>query len=318
MGDGKTKVSIIIPHYNEKECLEKLFPDLARQTCMDFEVIIIDDCSPDEDAIPFIRKLIEDKPYMRLVQNESNLRFVRTCNKGIKLTEGEYICLLNQDTRLERNFVERNIQILDADPSIGGLTCTVIDQHGKNWFSGGFYRKGYPINLKDDFQGVRSADFIAGTAAFYRRDVFDQAGLFDESYIMYHEDVEFGLRVKQHTSYRLCSFSDKLVTHILVPSFPKKDLWYIGSRNSILLSRKYAPRYLPMAAAQIMFYAVAVNIIRACLDMVKGKFPLSARWMSFAFAGLRGMVEGATAKQSGPSYSFGKTDSYKYNRTASR
>jgi len=295
MCDKKIKVSIIIPHYNQKECLQRLFPTIFDQTFKDFEVILIDDCSPDETTITFVRDFIKDKPNMHLVQNEINLRFVKTCNKGITLAKGEYICLLNQDTEIKNNFIQRNVEILDSDPTIGGLTCVVVDQFGQNWFSGGRIRNMFPHNLKDDFQGVRSVDFVAGTASFYRKDVFDKVGLFDENYIMYHEDVEFGLRITHQTDYRLCTFSDKLVTHILVPSLPRSDVYYHSSKNLVLLSRKYAPQYLPRLIIHIIVYFIANNLIRASLHMLTLKTSLASRRMGFAVASLRGTIDGIMA-----------------------
>ena len=50
MGNGKIKVTIIIPHYNQKECLKVLLPSIANQTFTDYEVIIIDDFTPDRSA----------------------------------------------------------------------------------------------------------------------------------------------------------------------------------------------------------------------------------------------------------------------------
>lgn len=297
MSEKKLKVSIIIPHYNQKDCLQGLFPNLVDQTYKDFEVILIDDCTPDEATITFVRDFIKDKPNMHLVQNTVNMRFVKTCNKGIKLAKGEYLCFLNQDTEIKDNFIQRNVEILDSDATIGGLTCIVVDRSGQIWFSGGRYSDGFPINLKDDFEGVRPVDFIAGTAAFYRREVFDKIGLFDENYIMYHEDVEYGFRVKQLTDYRLCTFSDKLVTHLILPSLTGANIVYYDNRNLILLSRKYAPQYLHKLIGHIIWQAAA-RLIGAFLNILTLK-PLAApslkvRW---AYAGLQGAYSGIMTRQ---------------------
>jgi len=154
------RVTIMVPHYNHKECLQRHLPAVDNQTFRDLEVIIIDDRTPDQAAISFIWDLIKDRPNMHLVQNMENLRFVKTCSKGISMAKGEYICLLNQDTEIKSTFVEKNVTIMDSDAGVGALSCLVLDQHGHNWFSGGEYRRGFPINLTDDFLGVRSVDFL--------------------------------------------------------------------------------------------------------------------------------------------------------------
>jgi GT2 family glycosyltransferase len=120
-----------------------------------------------------------------------------------------------------------------------------VDKDGKNWFTGGMFEKGLSVNLQDDFQGIRMVDWVAGTACFYRREVFDKMGLFDEDFLMYHEDVEFGLRMKAKTNYKSCMFAERLVVHYLVPSIPRGDFYYYIMRNHIMLAKRYGKRYIP-------------------------------------------------------------------------
>ena len=296
MSGKAPKVTIIIPHYNQKKCLQRLLPSVDDQTLKDFEVIIVDDRSPDESAVLFIQDFVKDRPYMHLVQNLENMRFIRTCNKGISLAKGEYICLLNQDTEIKNTFVEKNVMIMDSDASIGALSCVITDQHGRNWFSGGRYRRGSPLNLTDDFEGIRPADYVAGTAAFYRSDVFHKIGLFDANLVMYHEDVEFGLRMRRRTEYRLCTFPEKLVTHFLVPSMPRSDLCYYLNRNLVLLSKKYACKFLPVVLLRIVVREVAARLILAPLAILALRPSLSSRWVRFAAASLQGMANGIMDK----------------------
>jgi hypothetical protein len=254
------KVSIIIPHYNKVEYLKRLLPGVANQTFQDYEVIIIDDFTQDRSAPEYIRSLIKDYSKVRLVENTENMRFIKTVNKGIELAKGDYVCLLNQDTEVKNNFVQRNVEIMDADPSIGALSCIVVDKDGKNWFSGGRFKSGAIVNLVDDFEGIRTVDFVAGTACFYRKEVFNKIGLFDENFIMYHEDVEFGLRMKSKTNYRTCMFADKLVIHYVVPSIPRGDFFYYLNRNHIMLLRRHGKRYIPKI--------VLLNTLRQIANLV--------------------------------------------------
>jgi len=267
------KVSIIIPHYNQVEYLKRLLPGVANQTFQDFEVIIIDDFTPDRSAPGQIEEMVKGYPKMRLVENTGNMGFVRTCNRGIELAKGDYVCLLNQDTEVKSNFVQRNVEIMDADPAMGGLCCIVVDRDGKNWFSGGRFKNGYPVNLVDDFEGIRTVDFVAGTACFYRKEVFNEIGLFDEDYFMYHEDVEFGLRMKAKTSYRACMFAEKLVVHYVVLSIPRGNFYYYANRNLIMLLRRYGKKYIPKTLllyslrqiANLLFVSVTKRDVKSLL-----------------------------------------------------
>jgi GT2 family glycosyltransferase len=293
------RVTVIVPHYNQKECLKTLLPSIASQTFKDYEAIVIDDCTPDRSAVEYIKDFAKDHQKVHLVENAENMRFVRTVNKGIKLATGEYICLLNSDTEVKENFIERNVEILDANAAIGALSCVVVDHYGQNWFCGGRYNHGAPFNLTDDFEEVRSVDFVAGTAAFYRREVFDSIGLFDENYGMYHEDVEFGLRLHAQTNYRACMFPDKLVTHFVVPSIPSSDKVYYGTRNAFLLARRYAFRHLPRLLACVVVFGVCKPLVTSIAALLTAK-PFSS-WRSatsHAVATTKGMLHGLTARQS--------------------
>jgi GT2 family glycosyltransferase len=94
---------------------------------------------------------------------------------------------------------------------------------------------------------------VAGTACFYRKEVFDKIGFFDEQFIMYHEDVEFGLRMKAKTDYKACMFAEKLVTHYVVPSIPQGDFYYYANKNHMILVRRYSRRYIPK---ELLFLSV--------------------------------------------------------------
>jgi len=282
---NRVKVSVIIPNYNGREYLEKLLPSIADQTFNDYEVIILDDCSPDRSAVEYIKDFIRNRQNMRLVENEKNLGFAKNCNRGFALASGNYICLLTNDTVVASNFLERNVAVMEADSSIGVLSCMIVDEHGHNWSSGGIFRAGIPVNLRDDFTGVRCVDYAAGTAPFYRREVFAKVGYLNESFYMYHEDVEFCLRVRKKTDYKVCVFHEKLVTHYWCVNPDKENTrLYWGHRNHMLLMRKYAPRYLPKVA----FLTLTNSIILLASYVLKG----NRRSLSIAIPKIRGTIAG--------------------------
>jgi len=298
---GRSKVSIIIPNYNGKEYLKRLLPSIANQTFDDYEVIIIDDFSPDRSVLEYIKTFIKDHKNMRLIENGENMGFVKTCNKGFRLADGDYICLLTNDTEVKSNFVERNVEIMDADSSIGVLSCVIVDQRGNNWFSGGSFKAGLRVNLRDDFQGVRSIDWVAGTACFYRRGVFDKVGLLSEAFFMYHEDIDFCLRVRNETDYKVCMFPEKLVTHYVwslepgPPDLAKEDrLYYYLHRNHILLLKRYCPKYIP----KILLYNLREIII--LLIVPRSKLRPRAFLLSIprVIPIIRGTLDGLIKRQS--------------------
>jgi len=285
------KVSVVIPNYNRKRDLERLLPSIASQTFDDYEVIIIDDSSPDKSAVQYIKDFITNHKNMCLVENTQNIGFVKTCNKGIRLANSEYICILTNDTDVTKDFVARNAAIMDADNSIGVLSSIIVDKEGKNWFSGGSLKGWIPVPLRDDFQGVRQVDYVAGTACFYRKDVFDKIGLLDESLVMYHEDVEFCLRVKHETNYRSCMFGEKLVTHYVEStSLVHRRVYYYLHRNHMLLLKKYSPKSIPRV---LLYYMREIgNYLFVSLSKLRPSYLLLVPYV------IKGILDGLIRKQS--------------------
>jgi GT2 family glycosyltransferase len=295
-----TRVTVIIPNYNGKGHLERLLPSIADQTWRDYEVVVIDDFSPDMAAVEHIKMFVKDHKNMRLVQNEANLGFVRNCNKGFRLATSDYLCILTNDTKVERNFIERNVQILDADNSIGILSCIIVDQHGDTWFSGGLFRAGVRTNLQDDFEGIRAVDWVAGTACFYRREVLDRVGLLDESLVMYHEDIDLCLRVKSQTHYRACMFSEKLVTHYLenldhIPTAKQERQFYYLHRNHILLLKRYSRRHIPKVLV-LDIKELAVLLGAAVVAVLRPRPTPPSRLIRLAILTMRGIWDGLAQK----------------------
>ena len=139
-------------------------------------------------------------------------------------------------------------------------------------------------------------DWVAGTAPFYRREVFDMAGYLDEHFVMYHEDIEFGLRLRNKTGYKLCVFADKLVRHYLQSAQPvprKLDrMYYYGHRNHILLLRKHCPRYVPKILAR-QGWEVAGWLLVPILTLRPRAFLFSLR---ITVPSTAGMVAGLVAR----------------------
>ncbi len=244
-------VSVIIPNYNGVEFLPALLESLRQQTSRDFEIIIVDDCSPCERTGQLLRELsARNEPQITVMRNERNLGYARTCNRGIASANSRYICLLNNDTVVTERFIERNAAFLEEHPEFGVVSSTIVDQTGRTWFSGGRFQNGVIENLQDDFSGIREVDWVAGTAPFIRREVFERTGLLNETFGMYHEDVEFCARVRARTPFRIGMFSDKLVTHHLDRSeFAEVEakgsrLLYYRPRNHILLAKMHAPGFV--------------------------------------------------------------------------
>lgn len=100
-----TMVDIIIPVYNGYDYLASLFTSL-RRTDMPYRLLIINDCSPDERVGQFLEKYVSEHSEAVLLQNETNLGFVRSVNRGLEMAE-HHVVLLNTDVEVPPYWLER-------------------------------------------------------------------------------------------------------------------------------------------------------------------------------------------------------------------
>ena len=96
------KVTFIVPCYNLAHVLPECVNSILSQSFSDFEVLIMDDCSPDNT--PEVARSFSDAR-VRHVRNEKNQRHLANYNKGIKLAKGEYVWLISADDRLRKPYV---------------------------------------------------------------------------------------------------------------------------------------------------------------------------------------------------------------------
>lgn len=123
---GKTGlISVIIPHYNCLEYLDKCLKSVLRQTYNFIEIIIVDDCSEDEDSLnSLIKKNNDQKIFpIKLFRNKINKGAPATRNKGFKESSGEFLFFLDADTYLEPNAFEDMINVLHNNPDCSYAYC---------------------------------------------------------------------------------------------------------------------------------------------------------------------------------------------------
>jgi GT2 family glycosyltransferase len=209
------KVSVVIVDYGKgllRDCLDSL----AVQTFRDFETIIVNN-------------------------NLINRGFAGGCNEGIRKANGEYIALLNNDARAERRWLEWLVKAADMFPKAGMFSSMVIRPDGKCESCGCYV---YPDGNGMCFArtGTRFLPsmgaqwFPSGCAALYRRSMFDQIGLFDESFFMYNEDTELGIRANR-AGWEYIFVPMAIVTHQGSRNTLKK-LYYV-ERNRIKIMMKH-------------------------------------------------------------------------------
>lgn len=101
------KCDVIIPIYNAYNCLKPCIDSVLKYTDMtNNRLILINDKSTDENVLPLLKKYADGKKVI-LLENEENLGFVGTVNKGMKYSSENDVLLLNSDTEVTENWLEK-------------------------------------------------------------------------------------------------------------------------------------------------------------------------------------------------------------------
>lgn len=181
------KLSIITINYNNLSGLRKTVESVFAQTCRDFEYIIIDGASTDgsKEYLDSIKvNNVADKAntdnklqitnYKLQIISEPDTGIYNAMNKGIRVSHGDYLLMLNSgDYLVDSYVVEHILPELDGTDIIQGNTiCT---QNGKTFINKGYGKS--DINYIDVQKG-----YFLHQASFCRRTLFEQYGYFDESY----------------------------------------------------------------------------------------------------------------------------------------
>ncbi len=208
-------VAVIIPNYNGQRWLPQLLDSLAVQAERRFQVVVVDDASTD-DSVAYLQTC---RPGVAVIQNDRNLGFAASCNRGIKAVETPYVALLNNDTRVAPAWLSEGLAPFD-EPDVGSVASLtllaepphLIDTAGDLYSVAGGAVKRNHLLPASTAEGLTPDCFAAsGVSAFYRREVLIKVGGLDERFESYYEDVDLGFRLAW-AGYR-CVFAVRSVCY---------------------------------------------------------------------------------------------------------
>ena len=190
------KVSVVIPAYNAMDYLPETLANVLQQTLEDFEVLLVNDGSSDSIETWFSHT-VNDARVKLFPQANKGLSGAR--NAGIQQAQGDYIAFLDADDLWEPDKLQKQVQVLDEDPTVGLVYTWVayIDRQGK--LTGRI--------RKNEAEGMVWPTLIqhniveCGSVALVRRVCFEKVGLFDES-LRSLEDLDMWLRLAEHYAFR--------------------------------------------------------------------------------------------------------------------
>lgn len=123
-------VSVVVASYNHARFLQRRMESLINQTYPQLEILVIDDCSPDNSVE--VLQAFARHPRVKLILRERNGGWVTVSNQGIEMSRGEFILFANCDDDCEPGMIDRLVHALQAHPSAGLAFCRslMVDEHG--------------------------------------------------------------------------------------------------------------------------------------------------------------------------------------------
>ncbi len=200
-------ISVIIPIYGKIDytlrCLTSISANPPKNA---FEVIVVDDCSPDNSA-----EVLAQVKGIRLVSNTKNQGFIRSCNIGANVALGEYLYFLNNDTEVTSGWMDELLRTFHEFPGTGLAGSKLIYPDGRLQEAGGIiWKDGSAWNfgrmqdpLLPVYNYAREVDYCSGASIMVPKFLFEKLGGFDEYYLpAYCEDSDLALKIRDN-GYRV-------------------------------------------------------------------------------------------------------------------
>jgi hypothetical protein len=212
MSDDRT-VGVVIVTYNSADVVGACLGSLLGAASTPMQVVVVDNDSSDDTG----DLIAEQFPQVTLIRKDQNRFYAAASNQGIQRVSGRYILLLNPDTILPVGGIDALSIFLDSHPDAAAVAPQLVYPNGRRqpslrefpgldtlWYdllglaflfprsrTFGRWRMGY-----FDGQSERAVDQPMASCLMIRREALQQVGLFDESYPMFFNDVDWCARVK--------------------------------------------------------------------------------------------------------------------------
>lgn len=243
-------VSIVFITWKMKDLLEKCLTSLFNYTKeISFEVIVIDNFSQD-GTIEMIENKFKD---VILIKNSENKGVAPARNQGLSIVKGKYILILDADMELKENSVKTLYDFMEKNRECGLVGTKLIDSEGNlqlsckrfPTFLAFIFRRLEQFELiknsktlrnhtmiEWDHKSITDVDYVIGACQFYRKDVINKIGFYDDKIFYGPEDIDFCVRVWR-AGWKVFYYPDTSIFHH-EQRITKKNLFSLISFKHLL------------------------------------------------------------------------------------
>lgn len=285
------KVSVIIPTYHRSQVIQRAVDSVLSQTIKDIEVIVVDDNgkgTPEGVATEIAMMKYKDNEKVVYVQHEENLNGATARNTGIKVAKGKYVSFLDDDDIYLPRRLELLADKLDKLDNSWGVCYSGYVKHMKN---GKLQYSNEKVNGNLFLQVLMRSFYLgSGSNIFVRKEVFDNIGLFDESFKR-NQDLEFLVRV---TNRFMVAYVDEVLLEINYDIRTSFLSFLEQRKREDLFRRKFAHFLSDLTEREYKSITIMWNLdwIRLCFEskqyremirqIIKSRIPLKV-YLSYIY-----------------------------------
>lgn len=230
-------LSVIIVNYQTFELTRDTINSILKYDYpFTYEIIVVDNASRD-DSLAKLQDCFKDK--VKFIASKDNNGFAAGNNQALRQATGRYQLLLNSDTIVWENTLESIYDYMEDNSDVGACGCRVLLENGdldkacKRSFpnvKNSFFRLFHiPTNSKDNDYNldnlpdgeIYEIDCLTGAFMFIRKEALDEAGLLDEMFFMYGEDIDLCYRIKA-AGWKIVYYGESKITHLKGASSKKQ------------------------------------------------------------------------------------------------
>ncbi len=246
-------MTVVVPTLAAGSTLAECLDSLDRQTLRDFEVVVVDNSG---------RNAAPHRNGVRIIANKKNVGFGAAFNQAFHGSKATFIAVLNDDAIVGPNWLEALLRAVEGRPDVGMCASQVrlagearLDSAGMLLCGDGSSKQRGHGEPPESYPRRQEVLLPSGAAAFYRREMLEEIGLFDESFFLYCEDTDLGLRARW-AAWECLYVPDAVVEHRYSHSAGQASALkaYYVERNRLFLAVKNFP--IPDLML-VPFYSVA-------------------------------------------------------------
>jgi len=252
-------LTIVIVNYNGADyiagCIESINNS---QDSLEKEIVIIDNKSQDS-SLDVIKSLL--RPNIRLICNKENVGFSAANNQGIKIANGKFVFLLNNDTILKSDCLQILKDYFETEEELGGLAPQLLNEDETIQFYGSVlshwrYRGKKPVSMS----------FLSGAAFFTTKSILDKIGGLDENFFFYNEDIDLCMQIKKLGLKLIYYPPAKLIHYGGKATATRKAASIIeGYRGGLYLVSKHYPKWVYQLYKRVLMLDVGPRLMVARL-----------------------------------------------------